>query len=77
LLCWQYCLFSVSESGATETAQHSVHLISGKERRGHGGGTRRVLGHFVWLEAGSVNMAFSRPTHQQVTQTVSPLSILY
>ena len=34
------------------------------------GGSRRVFGQFVWLEAGSGKAAFSRPTHQRVTLTV-------
>ena len=34
------------------------------------GGTRRVLRHFVWLGAGSVKAALSRPAHQRVTQAV-------
>jgi hypothetical protein len=42
-------------------AQHSVHPTSG---------SLRVLKSFLWLEAGSVKMALSRPTHQQVTQAV-------
>jgi hypothetical protein len=28
---------------------------------------------FLWLEASSVKVALSRPTHQRVTPTVSPL----
>jgi hypothetical protein len=42
-------------------AQHSVHLIPGKERRGRGGGTRRVSKHFAGLEFGSGKVAWSRP----------------
>ena len=42
-------------------AQHSVHPT---------GGSLRVFKHFVWLEAGSVKKAFSRPTHQRVTRAV-------
>ena len=34
------------------------------------GGTRRVFRQFAWLEAGSVKMALSRPTHQRVTPAV-------
>jgi hypothetical protein len=30
----------------------------------------RVFKQFVWLGVGSVKMAFSRPAHQRVTQTV-------
>ena len=37
------------------------------------GGSLRVFRHFVWLEAGSVKAALSRPAHQRVTQTVSRL----
>ena len=54
-------------------AQHSVHLNPGKVRRGWRGGSHRVFEQFAWLEAGSVKMAFSRPAHQRVTQTVGPL----
>jgi hypothetical protein len=52
------------------TAQHSVHPIPGKLRRGHGGGTAvlvdgvRVFRQFVWLGVDSVKMALSRPAHQ-------------
>src|SRR6266511_5100931 len=42
-------------------AQHSVHPT---------GGSRRVFKQFVWLKAGSVKVAFSRPTHPRVTHTV-------
>ena len=42
-------------------AQHSVHPT---------GGSLRVSKQFVWLEAGSVKMALSRPAHQRVTLTV-------
>ena len=45
----------------SKTAQHSVHPT---------GGTLRVFKHFAWLEAGSAKLAFSRPTHQPVTQAV-------
>ena len=31
-------------------------------------GTRRVFGHFVWLEVGSVKVALSRPAHQRVSR---------
>jgi hypothetical protein len=51
-------------------AQHSVHPISGKERRSHGGGSRRVFGQFSWLGVGSGKMAFSRPTHQYPAESV-------
>ena len=37
------------------------------------GGSLRVFGHFAWLEAGSGKIALSRPAHQPVTHTVSPL----
>ena len=30
----------------------------------------RVFKQFLWLEAGSVRTALSRPAHQRVTQTV-------
>ena len=53
-----------------EAAQHSVHPIPDKERRGHGGGSLRVFRQFAWLEVGSVKMAFSRPAHPQVTRAV-------
>jgi hypothetical protein len=48
-----------------EATQHSVHPT---------GGTLRVFRDFVWLGVGSVKMAFSRPTHQRVTQTVGRCS---
>jgi len=51
-------------------AQHSVHVIPGKLRRGHGGGTRPVFRQFLWLKPNSVKVAFSRPAHQRVTHTV-------
>jgi hypothetical protein len=44
-------------------AQQSVHPIP-EEHRGYIGGSRRVFKLFVWLQAGSVKMAFSHPTHQ-------------
>ncbi len=44
-----------------KAAQHSVHPT---------GGSLRVFRQFTWLEADSYKMAFSRPTHQRVTQTV-------
>ena len=34
------------------------------------GGSLRVFKQFVWLEAGSAKMAWSRPTHQRVTPAV-------
>jgi dipeptidyl aminopeptidase/acylaminoacyl peptidase len=37
------------------------------------GGSRRVFEPVSWLEVGAVKMAFSRPTHQRVTQTVGLL----
>src|SRR6266508_2206833 len=37
---------------------------------GTAGGSLRVFRQFAWLEVGSVNMAFSRPTHQRVTPAV-------
>ena len=49
-----------------KATQHSVHPT---------GGSRRVFKHFVWLGVGSVKTAFSRPTHQRVTQAVSPPSL--
>jgi hypothetical protein len=45
-------------------AQHSVHPT---------GGSLRVFKQFVWLEAGSGKVAFSRPTHPRVTHTVGRL----
>jgi hypothetical protein len=42
-------------------AQHSVHLT---------GGSLRVFRRFARLEVVSDKMVLSRPTHQQVTQTV-------
>jgi hypothetical protein len=51
----------------TVPAQHSVHLT---------GGSLRVFRLFAWLQVDSARMALSRPAHQQVTQTVSPKSIL-
>jgi primosomal protein N' len=44
-----------------KSAQHNVHPTSG---------TLRVFKQFAWLEAGSVKVALSRPTHQRVTQAV-------
>ena len=38
--------------------------ISGKVRRSHGGGSRRVFRQYAWLGVGSVKVALSRPTHQ-------------
>jgi len=58
---------------AAVVAQHSVHPIPGKVRRGHGGGSRRVFRQFAWLEVGSGKMALSSPAHQRVTLAVSPL----
>jgi hypothetical protein len=60
-------------------AQHSVHPISGKERRSHGGGTAarrdcvRVFRRFAWLEVGSAKVALPRPAHQRVTPAVGQL----
>ena len=51
-------------------AQHSVHPISGKVRRSHGGGSLRVFDQFTWLGVGSDKAALSRPAHQRVTHTV-------
>ena len=34
---------------SSKTAQHSVHPIPGKLRRGHGGGSLRGLQAFFWL----------------------------
>jgi hypothetical protein len=51
-------------------AQHSVHPIPDKDRRGHGGGSLRVFKRFVWLGVGSGKMTLSRPAHQRVTRTV-------
>ena len=45
----------------SEAAQHRVHPT---------GGTLHVFRQFLWLEAGSVKDAFSRPAHQRVTPTV-------
>lgn len=45
-------------------AQHSVHPT---------GGSLRVFKQFAWLGVGSGKVALSRPAHQRVTQTVSPL----
>src|SRR6266540_4050795 len=44
-----------------ECAQHSVHPT---------GGSLRVFKQFVWLKAGSVKVALSRPAHQRVTPAV-------
>ena len=49
---------------ATRAAQRSVPPIPGKERRGHGGGSRRDFRQFICLGVGSVKAAFSRPAHQ-------------
>jgi hypothetical protein len=58
-------VFYKSKSLAQQhAAQHSVHPT---------GGSRRVFKLFVWLEAGSVKMALSRPAHPRVTQSVRPL----
>jgi hypothetical protein len=43
-------------------AQHSVHPIPGKVRRGQDGGSLRVFKPFSWLAVGSVKVALSRPT---------------
>ena len=45
-------------------AQHSVHPT---------GGSLRVFKQFLWLKAGSVKAALSRPTHQRVTPAVGTL----
>jgi hypothetical protein len=45
----------------SKAAEHSVHPT---------GGSLRVFKQFVWLEADSVKMTLSRPTHQRVTQAV-------
>jgi len=37
------------------------------------GGSLRVFRQFVWLGAGSVKLALSRPIHQRVTRAVSHL----
>ncbi len=52
-------------------AQHSVHPIPGKVRRGWRGGSRRVFRQFAWLGVTSDKMTLSRPAHQRVTPTVS------
>ena len=46
---------------------------------GTAGGSLRVFRQFAWLEADSVKVALSRPTHQRVTPAVSPFlsSILF
>jgi uncharacterized RDD family membrane protein YckC/lipoprotein signal peptidase len=43
-----------------------------KKDRGRDGGSLRVFKQFSWLHVGSGRVAFSRPTHQRVTLTVSP-----
>ena len=48
-------------------AQHSVRATLNKVRRGHDSGTRRVFRQFLWLEAGSVKAAVSRPAYQRVS----------
>ncbi len=53
--------FRVSRSAFRECAQQCVHPT---------GGSLCVFEQFAWLEVGSVKMAFSRPIHQRVTQTV-------
>jgi hypothetical protein len=45
----------------SNAAQHSVHPT---------GGSLRVFRRFSWLEVRSGKVAFSRPAHQRVTQTV-------
>ena len=55
-------LHIASTSGKT-AAQHSVHPT---------GGSLRVFKQFLWLEVSSAKVALSRPTHQPVTQAVSP-----
>ena len=40
------------------------------------GGSLRAFGQFAWLGVGSGKMALSRPTHQRVTQAVSPPSFM-
>jgi hypothetical protein len=59
----------------SKCAQHSVHPISGKERRSHGGGSLRVFEQFVWLGVDSGKVALSHPAHQRVTQTVRRFQI--
>jgi hypothetical protein len=44
--------------------QHSVHPSSGKERRSHGVGSRRVFRPFAWLEVNTSKMTLSHPAHQ-------------
>jgi hypothetical protein len=58
-------------------AQHSVHPIPDKERRGHGGGSLRVFRQFAWLGVGSDKMALSHPAHQRVTQAVGNQNYLH
>ena len=47
-----------SDSNATPLPDHPT------------GGTLRAFRQFVWLQVGSGKVAFSRPTHQRVTQAV-------
>jgi hypothetical protein len=54
----------------TTAAQHSVHPIPDKVRRGRGGGSLRVFRPFAWLEVRSVTVALSRFAHQRVTPAV-------
>jgi len=41
-----------------------------EEHRDHGGGSLRVFKVFARLDAGSVKVALSHPTHQRVTRTL-------
>jgi len=51
----------MAECHPIQRTQQSVHPT---------GGSLRVFKQFAWLGVGSVKMAFSRPAHQRVTQTV-------
>jgi len=72
-VCWQWCLFSIIvlvgarlPNTAPQRGIYDAPPNPNKVRRGHGGGRLRVFRQFVWLEAGSVKAALSRPTHQRV-----------
>src|SRR5512145_113249 len=55
-------------TSCSHAAQHSVHPT---------GGSLRVFRQFASLGVGSDKMALSRPAHQRVTLTVSPLLSIF
>jgi len=71
---------AAEERSAPNTASRKITGIMqpnpGIVRRGHGGGTAvlgdgvRVFRQFAWLEADSVKIALSRPTHQYPAESM-------